>query len=133
MRKRARNRVLSFRLNPDDEDMLEKIYELSGTKQPLSTFIRDILLGNIEHPRASLNRALILDVKDYGPLEGSYDFVVFYRSFVIAAKYLKINLDSEYAKIIKANKPAYDKILRQIRGYEFDEEMALKRPLKSPR
>jgi len=138
MKSGKRKSRIHVRISFDEEEQLAEIYRLSNSKGTFSAFIRNLVLGRIEHPFSELRNSLLdpttlhnnmLDPKATGALNGPYDSLRFYQSMVLAAEYLKITQDPEYRKVIKENKPAFDKILRQLRGYEFDEKEAVKIPL----
>ena len=129
MRKSNRKHLVSVRFNDQERRELTEIYVSSGNWTNISEFSRRILLGELEHPFAELKPAISLDVKDTGPVIGSYENRVHYQAAVLAAHYLRIMHDPDYKRIIQANKDDFEAIIKDIRGYDFDELEAIKTPL----
>ena len=127
-----RRQLLGFRVNPEERLAILEGYEMSGMMDSLSTYIRKLAMGEIQHPDhedgflTALQRG---DVRNVGPITGSYETRVHYSAFVLAAEMLRLKTDPTYVELLSKHKQMYINLVNEIRGYEYNDETKLKSPL----
>jgi len=129
MGKNSRKKRLTLNFYNEEYEALTEIHEVSGTEATQAEYFRKLLLGEVKHPLMEPEKAQGINVDNSGPLEGPWDNHVYYHSMVVAAMYLKILHDPEFRKVIQANRSDFELIMRHIRGYNYDDKLAQKRPL----
>ena len=130
----AKLTTFSMRIDNESRAHMKRIYNASNTHMHESAFYREIILGNIKHPFFEKNNNniddLMFEVEDH-KVEGPEQTEKHYLAVVIAALMLRIKLDPEYHRYRKAEPKMFQKLIDEIRGYEYDEKSQVKKPLKS--
>ena len=129
MQKRSRPISIHVTFNSEEHERIAEIHTISGSEARLTEYCRKLLLGEVKHPLMEPEQTQGINVENSGPLEGPWDNHVYYHSMVVAAMYLKILNDPEFRKVIQANRSDFELIMRHIRGYNYDDKLAQKRPL----
>lgn len=133
MKKRVK---FSFRATPEDNYSIREGYEASGSEAGFSGYVRDVLTGAMPHPNFDpehLRAREFSTEQDLGKLKTSSDFRHHYQAVVLAALMLRIKSDPDFRKYIEADKRSFESIIKQIRGYDFDDKSRTRKPLPKKR
>lgn len=129
MKRVKRKHKINVRFSDEELQTFSEGFINSRSNGNRAEYIRDILLGKIENPLTQKNMThFSLSVDDHGPLQAGYESMVHYHSMVIAGHYLMMIHDDKFKKVIKGNRDLFDRITSEVRGYDFDDKMAMKLP-----
>ena len=130
----VRRQRIQFRVDVDEQEQVHQYYRSSRYRGSKSAYLRDLALGNIQHPKHTEETPVyVLDGEDIslGYVEGPEEQLHHYLAVVVAMKMMEIKLNPEYHKLIKQQPDMFQQLVDEIRGYRFDdktnETLALRR------
>jgi len=123
---------ISLRLTREEKVSLTQLHKASRHGGSFSSYLRQLVLGKISHPLYKDDSIDFIDSNEIlagQKIVGPAEHQNHYLAVVIAMFMLRIKMDPDFHKYIKAEPLMFQSLIDEIRGYKFDDKTELKMPL----
>jgi len=131
---------LYIRMNDEEWASFNAHHFAQSSGKTHAEFARQIILGEVSHPSLhseisshSIFQEFALALNESDKVQGPLPTLLHYLSAVVAGEILKQEADPVYRSAILGKRPAYDGMLRRMRGYEYDSKSKTKTPITPPK
>lgn len=122
---KARYQIESIRLNKSEFKTISNLHKSHAKGLELSTFCREVLINSRIHPYAYVDSYLMdkpLGLEDSGKIRNKMEFRYHVKCELMAAMLILLEQNNMITEAIAKNRPLYNKLLDQFRGYSINQE-----------